>query len=129
MRCVAHWSNAAQSSRYGAGRAATAEKSSWDIAISAEGRELPPGAGTVAPGKDVYDQQCKRVTARRRRKETRRRSSAARFARDTQAAEDLGSFWPCATTLFDYISRAMPFDRPSVMSADDVYAVTAYLLN
>ncbi len=41
----------------------------------------------------------------------------------------VGSYWPYATTLFDYINRSMPFDRPSVMSADDVYAVTAYLLN
>ena len=41
----------------------------------------------------------------------------------------IGSYWPYATTLFDYINRAMPFDRPTVMTADDVYAVTAYLLN
>ena len=41
----------------------------------------------------------------------------------------IGSYWPYTTTLFDYINRAMPFDRPTVMTADDVYAVTAYLLN
>jgi cytochrome c len=47
----------------------------------------------------------------------------------TQPQKTVGSYWPYATTLFDYINRAMPFDRPTVMTADDVYAVTAYLLN
>jgi hypothetical protein len=40
----------------------------------------------------------------------------------------VGSFWPYATTLWDYLNRAMPFDRPGVLSADDVYSVTAYVL-
>ena len=51
------------------------------------------------------------------------------LARERQAEKTVGSYWPYATTLFDYICRAMPYNAPQSLSADEVYAVTAYVLH
>ena len=121
----------AQAPRYNVGRPPTPDEiRAWDIAIGPEGKELPAGRGTVSRGKVVYVEQCARchgATA------TEGPESPLVGGRGTLATpkplKTVGSYWPYATTLFDYINRAMPFDRPSVLTADDVYAVTGYLLN
>jgi cytochrome c len=50
------------------------------------------------------------------------------FARDSAVAHTIGNYWPYATTVFDYVRRAMPLTAPGSLSSDDVYALTAYLL-
>jgi len=121
----------AQSPRYKVGRAPTPDEiKAWDIAIGPDGKELPPGRGTVARGKVVYVEQCARCHGATAIEgpEMPLAGGQGSLATD-KPLKTVGSYWPYATTLFDYINRAMPFDRPTVMSADDVYAVTGYLLN
>jgi S-disulfanyl-L-cysteine oxidoreductase SoxD len=123
-------SGAAQS-KFKVGRPPTPEEiKAWDIAIGPEGRELPPGSGTVARGKVVYVEQCTRCHGATATEGPEMPLVGGKGTLKTaRPLKTIGSYWPYATTLFDYINRAMPFDRPTVMSADDVYAVTAYLLN
>jgi mono/diheme cytochrome c family protein len=121
----------AQSPRYHVGRPPTQDEiKAWDIAIGPEGRELPPGRGTVERGKVVYTEQCTRCHGATATEGPEMPLAGGAGSLNTATPlKTVGSYWPYATTLFDYINRAMPFDRPTVMSADDVYAVTAYLLN
>ena len=124
---VAH----AQSPRYNVGRAPTPDEvKAWDIAIGPDGKELPPGRGTVPRGKVVYVEQCARCHGATAIEGPESPLVGGRGTLATaKPVKTVGSYWPYATTLFDYINRAMPFDRPTVLSADDVYAVTGYLLN
>ena len=121
----------AQSPHYRLGRTPTPDEiTAWDIAIGPEGKELPPGRGTVARGKVVYVEQCARCHGATAIEGPEMALAGGRGTLNTdKPLKTIGSYWPYATTLFDYINRAMPFDRPTVMSADDVYAVTGYLLN
>jgi cytochrome c len=121
----------AQSPHYKVGRPPTPDEiKAWDIAIGPEGRELPPGRGTVERGKVVYSEQCTRCHGATGVEGPEMALVGGRGTLNTtKPLKTVGSYWPYATTLFDYINRAMPFDRPMVMSTDDVYAVTAYLLN
>jgi len=121
----------AQSPKYHVGRAPTADEiRQWDIAIGPEGRELPAGRGTAVEGKVVYANQCARCHGATAREGPEAPLVGGRGSLNTaKPQKTIGSYWPYATTLWDYVNRAMPFDRPSVMSANDVYAVTAYLLS
>ena len=121
----------AQSPRYRVGRTPTPEEiKAWDIAIGPDGRELPPGRGTVARGKVVYVEQCARCHGATATEGPEMPLVGGKDSLNTaKPLKTIGSYWPYATTLYDYINRAMPFDRPTVMSADDVYAVTGFLLN
>jgi mono/diheme cytochrome c family protein len=133
MCCLVFASAAAfaQSPRYHVGRTPTPEEiKAWDIAIGPDGRELPPGRGTVARGKAVYVEQCARCHGATATEGPEMPLVGGKGSLNTaKPLKTIGSYWPYATTLFDYINRAMPFDRPTVMSADDVYAVTGFLLN
>ena len=122
---------AAQTPHYKVGRPPTPdEMKAWDIAIGPEGRELPAGRGTVARGQVVYTEQCTRCHGATGVVGPEMPLVGGKGTLNTaKPLKTVGSYWPYATTLFDYINRAMPFDRPSVMTTDDVYAVTAYLLN
>ena len=121
----------AQSPRFNVGRAPTPDEiKAWDIAVGPDGRELPPGRGTVARGKVVYVEQCARCHGATAVEGPEMPLVGGKGSLNTaKPLKTIGSYWPYATTLFDYINRAMPFDRPTVMSADDVYAVTGFLLN
>lgn len=98
-----------------------------------DGRGLPAGSGTVMQGQKVYTQQCLACHGVNLEGGIGDRLAGGR---GTLAKSDKGppiktveSYWPYATTLFDYIKRAMPFTSPNSMSNDDVYAVTAYILS
>jgi len=98
-----------------------------------DGRGLPAGSGTVMQGQKVYTDQC--ASCHGAMLEGGTVGDKLIGGRGTLAASSgppvktLESWWPYATTLWDYIKRAMPFDKPGSMSNDDVYAVTAYILN
>jgi mono/diheme cytochrome c family protein len=116
--------------RYHIGRRATADEiEAWDIAIGPDGQGLPPGSGTAVRGKDIFAAQCARCHGATGREgpEAPLVGGAGTLA-TAHPLKTVGSYWPYATTLWDYVNRAMPFDRPGVLSADDVYATVAYVL-
>ncbi len=120
----------AQLPSYGVGRAPTAEEiTAWDVTIPPDGKGVPPGSGTAAAGKAVYATKCASCHGETG---TDAKYSALVGGRGTLNTDKplltIGSFWPYATTLWSYINRAQPFDEPGSLTADEVYAVTAYLL-
>jgi cytochrome c len=118
-------------SPYGIGRAATpAEIGGWNIDIDREGHNLPPGSGTVSHGHEVFDQQCAACHGAKGEGGVGDRLVGGQGTlATTKPVRTVGSFWPYAPTLFDYIRRAMPQNAPQSLSNDDVYAVSAYILN
>lgn len=127
----------------GIGRVATAaELAKIDVDVRADGRGLPAGSGTPATGAKIYAARCiachgkngegiKQGTLQLGPKLIGRNpGDAFDFNQSTQkeANKTIGNYWPYATTLFDYIRRAMPQDRPGSLTNDEVYALTAYLL-
>ena len=116
----------------GLGKQATPEQvAAMDISVAPDGTNLPAGSGTAAAGKVVYELKCQSC-------------HGAEGAGGEGTADPLvggvgslasnapmktvGSFWPYATTLFDYTRRAMPLDAPMTLTDDEVYAVSAYIL-
>ncbi|SRR6266403_209365 len=120
----------AQSS-YGIGRAATpAEIAGWNIDIDRYGNNLPPGSGSVSHGREVFDQQCAACHGAKGEGGVGDRLVGGQGTLATpNPVKTVGSYWPYAPTLFDYIRRAMPQNAPQSLSNDDVYAVSAYILN
>jgi len=116
---------------YGIGRTATpAEIAGWNIDIDRDGSNLPPGSGSVSHGQEVFDQQCASCHGAKGRGWARRSiGGRAGHHRDAEAVRTVGSFWPYAPTLFDYIRRAMPQNAPQSLDNNEVYAVSAYILN
>ena len=121
---------AAQSS-YGIGRPATpAEIAGWNIDVGRDGRGLPPGSGTVGHGRDVFAQQCAACHGDKGEGGVGDRLVGGQGTLATsKPVRTVGSYWPYAPTLFDYIRRAMPQNAPESLSNDDVYAVSAYILH
>ena len=123
----------AQSPTYGVGRTPTAEEiRAWDISISPTGEELPPGRGTAEEGALVYQRKacaaCHGATGTD--------GIAPRLVKREAGPDadpwDLGRILPIrapyATVVWDYINRAMPLNAEGTLTADEVYALTAYLL-
>jgi mono/diheme cytochrome c family protein len=116
--------------RYGIGRAATpAEIAAWNIDIEPDGKNLPPGQGTVAHGRQVYEAQCAACHGAKGEGGIgdRLAGGMGTLASD-KPVKTVGSYWPYATTLYDYIRRAMPLNAPQSLSNEDVYAVSGYVL-
>ena len=124
-------SPAVEAQTYGLGRAISPdEDKKVDITIGPEGRELPDGSGNAIDGAQVYELRCKECHG----DQGVGGDQAALIGRTEQLREarpikTVGSYWPFATTLFDYTRRAMPFEEPGTLSNDQVYAVTAYVLH
>ena len=118
-------------SPYGIGRPATsAEIGGWNIDIDRYGNNLPPGSGSVSHGHEVFDQQCATCHGANGEGGVGDRLVGGQGTLATaKPIRTVGSFWPYAPTLFDYIRRAMPQNAPQSLSNDDVYAVSAYILN
>jgi mono/diheme cytochrome c family protein len=103
----------------------------WDISIGPDGAGLPPGRGTAAQGEAVYAAKCQACHGEKGagRPNDALVGGIGSLAPDKAAVKTVGSYWPYATTLFDYIRRAMPFPDSKSLSSDEVYAVSAYILN
>ncbi len=113
------------------GRKATkAEIKAWDIDVRPDGQGLPEGKGTVEKGEQVFSEQC--AACHGDFGEGVDRWPVLAGGLGTIKSEDpvktVGSYWPYASTVFDYIYRAMPFGNAQSLSPDEVYAVTAYIL-
>jgi cytochrome c len=119
--------------QYGYGSKPTpAEIAGWDIDVrGGDGAGLPPGKGTVARGSEVYAEQCAACHGTFGEGEGRfpKLVGGAGTLKADRPELTVGSYWPFAPTLWDYINRAMPMPAPHTLSADDVYALTAYILN
>ena len=120
----------AQEPVYNLGRAPTVEEiRRWDIAVGPEGRELPPGSGTAKEGATIFAQRCSACHGRTGVEGPAKVLVGGRGAIGLpNALKTIGSFWPFATTLWDYINRAMPQRQEGSLTPDQVYAVTAFLL-
>lgn len=118
-------------SPYGIGRAATpAEIAGWNIDVDRDGNNLPPGSGTVSHGREVFDQQCAACHGAKGEGGIGDRLVGGQGTLATpKPVRTIGSYWPYAPTLFDYVRRAMPQNAPQSLSNDDVYAVSAYILD
>ena len=121
--------------RFGFGRAATAEEiSAWNIDVMPDGAGLPPGSGTAAQGVAIYARKCAACHGRTGaegpfdRLVGREPRSGFPFGRDPRFVKTLGNYWPYATTLYDYVNRAMPLDAPGSLTPDEVYGLVAFLL-
>src|SRR5258708_1477630 len=113
------------------GRPATPDEIKlWDIDVRPDGKGLPEGSGTVAHGKSVYEENCAGCNGANGQDGIKDRlvGGQGTLASD-KPVKTVGSFWPYATTLFDYIHRAMPYQAPGSLSVDDTYAVAAYILS
>jgi mono/diheme cytochrome c family protein len=124
---------AAEPGHFGYGKVASpAEIAGWDIdARGHDGVGLPAGKGTVDRGADVFAEQCAACHGTFGEGEGRypKLVGGAGSLKDDRPELTVGSYWPFAPTLWDYINRAMPMVSPHTLSADDVYALTAYILN
>ena len=121
---------AAQLPTYGVGRAPTAaEVEARDLTIPFDGVGLPSGSGTAALGRPIYVERCTSCHGERGQNGKYDRLVGGHGTLTTdRPVLTIGSFWPYAPTLFSYIRRAQPVDEPGSLSADQVYALTAYLL-
>ena len=128
LACARH---AQAQSAYGIGRIATpAEIAGWNIDIDRDGHNLPQGSGTVRHGREVFDQQCAACHGAKGEGGVGDRLVGGQGTLATpEPVRTVGSYWPYAPTLFDYIRRAMPQNAPQSLSNEDVYAVSAYVLN
>jgi mono/diheme cytochrome c family protein len=123
---------------YGLGTTATsAHLAQLDLDIGPDGAELPAGRGSVSDGSALYTAQCAMCHGQRGEGMLPAypaligRDPAGegfKFATDPKIVPTIGNYWPYATTLFDYIKRAMPLTAPGSLTDDQVYALTAYLL-
>ena len=115
---------------FGFGRPAlTAEIEKLDIDIRPDGKGLPPGSGTVAAGKAIYDLKCAAchgVGGIGGPNGSLAMNPDPKVARREKV---IGNYWPYASTIFDYVRRAMPFNQPGSLSDTEVYNLTAYLLH
>ncbi|WP_425112957.1 c-type cytochrome [Bradyrhizobium sp.] len=128
---VAATASAQAQSKFGIGRAATPDEiAGWNIDIGRDGGGLPPGSGTVRHGHEIFVQQCAACHGDKAEGGIGDRLVGGQGTLATaKPVRTVGSYWPYAPTLFDYIRRAMPQNAPQSLSNDDVYAVSAYILS
>lgn len=115
---------------YKMGRPATAaDIASWNLDVAPDGKNLPAGSGSVKQGREVYTAQCAACHGATGEGGAGDRLSGGIGTLATpKPVRTVGSYWPYATTLFDYIRRAMPLHAPQSLTASDVYAVSGYVL-
>jgi cytochrome c len=94
-----------------------------DIAVAPDGEGLPPGRGTVSAGEQVYQAKCAACHG-----PTGTEGPMDKLVGGKLPVKTIGSFWPYATTVFDYVRRAQPFNQPGSLTDEEVYALTAWLL-
>jgi len=116
----------------------SAEISKWNDDVGPDGAELPAGKGSVAEGQALFTKLCAACHGMHGegtpplyppligRDE---KGEGFHFADDPAIVRTIGNYWPNATTIFDYVRRAMPLTAPGSLTDNEVYALTAYLLS
>ena len=125
------------STRYGVGRPATpAEIAAWDIDVNPSGEGLPAGQGTAVEGARVFAAKCAGCHGVRGEGLPVAPALVGRepregfpFGQSVQHVKTVGNYWPYATTLYDYINRAMPPTAPGSLEPGEIYAVVAWILS
>lgn len=117
--------------KMGLGRAALPEEvAAWDRDVSPDGTGLPEGSGDVLTGEELFSTNC--ASCHGEFGEGVDNWPKLAGGKDTLADADplktVGSYWPHLSTTFDYVQRSMPFGNAQSLSADEVYAITAYIL-
>jgi cytochrome c len=97
--------------------------------ISPDGSGLPVGTGRVADGKVLYERQCASCHGIDGQLPGNQLAGGVGSLSTPRPLKTVGSFWPYATTLYDYIARAMPYNQEKTLSVNEVYSITAYVLN
>jgi len=122
--------------RFGFGRPATPQEiAAIDIDVMPDGRGLPAGRGTAAEGAVIYAVKCAQCHGKTGKEGPndilvgREPRIGFPFAQNPKLPHTIGNYWPYATTVFDYVRRAMPPTAPGSLTDDEVYALTAFLLN
>lgn len=121
----------AQGAKHGVGRAPTAQEiRALGSTIGPDGRGLPEGRGTANQGREIFAAKCVRC---HREKAEGNIGPILVGGQGTLATakplKTVGSFWPHATSVWDYVNRAMPFDKPGALTHSEVYAAVAHLLH
>lgn len=123
---------------FGIGRSVSrADVERWNTDVGPDGAELPAGKGDAVAGGTLYAARCAMCHGPKGegippafpaligRDE---KAEGFHFASDPRLVKTIGNYWPNATTVFDYVKRAMPLTAPGSLNDDEVYALTAYLL-
>jgi mono/diheme cytochrome c family protein len=120
----------AQSPTFGVGHTPKPDElKALDIEVMPNGTGLPPGSGTAAAGKEVYTRRCETCHGPTGNEGPQDVLVGGKGSLNTSTPlKTVGSYWPYATTLWDYVRRAMPFDHPGTLTVDELYATTAYVL-
>jgi S-disulfanyl-L-cysteine oxidoreductase SoxD len=100
----------------------------WNIDVGPNGAGLPSGSGTAATGEIIYQQKCASCHGDKGQGGISNRLVGGGGLNTDKPVKTVGSFWPYATTIFDYVKRAMPHQAPQSLTDDQVYALTAYIL-
>ena len=131
LALVAATTFAAAEPKFGFGkRASDAEIASWNIDVDKDGKWLPSGKGSVKQGAELFANQCAACHGEKGEGGIGDRLVGGRGTLATpKPVKTVGSYWPYAPTLFDYIRRAMHLNAPQSLSNDEVYALSAYVLN
>ncbi|MGR9052499.1 MAG: c-type cytochrome [Gammaproteobacteria bacterium] len=132
--CITVWFAAPASAQAPAGPnlglpASSEQIRSMDWDVFPGGKGLPPGRGTARQGRAVYESYCRSCHGNEGRGASADELAGARHGlTDDPPDKTIGSYWPYAETVFDFVRRSMPLDRPGILSDAQAYAVTAYLL-
>ena len=106
-----------------------AEIAAMDINVFPDGSGLPPGKGTALEGRAIYDAQCAACHGPKGTGGTAGELAGGSALNGPHPDQTVGNYWPYATTVFDFVRRSMPLNAPRSLNDDQVYAVTAYLMN
>ncbi|HYM18925.1 MAG TPA: c-type cytochrome [Micropepsaceae bacterium] len=101
----------------------------WDISIMPDGTGLPPGSGTPAQGAPIFAAKCSACHGENGKGGIAAAVTAGPPRASLDGGKTIANFWPYATTVFDFIRRAMPYNAPHSLKDEEVYALTAYLLS
>lgn len=112
--------------------ATNAQIAAINLTVFPDGKGLPEGRGTAAKGKDIFKEKC--AVCHNEKGEGRENQYPALVggigSLNTQKpVKTVGSYWPYATTVFDYVRRAMPYDHPGSLRTDEIYSTVAFILN
>ena len=106
-----------------------ADIAGWDINVLPDGTGLPPGSGTPAEGAPIYAAKCSVCHGPEGKGGANGRLVGGDPVKTMDAEKTIANFWPYATTVFDYIRRAMPWPKPRSLTNEEVYSLTAYILS
>ena len=130
--CAVAWSTLAGAQTGGPGLGqpvSVADAAAWDLSIQPDGTGLPPGSGSVAAGAQLFATHCVACHGAGGVGQPNDKLVGGQGTlTQLQQVRTVGSYWPYATTIFDHIRRAMPFQAPESLTNDQVYSLTAFLL-